>query len=172
MALALTDQKILCTLLDIYCNKKSAVSSDEIADILDRHSGTIRNRMPILINLGFVDSVPGPKGGYIPTTKAYSELGFGEKSTILSTVSKIIDGKKVKIKGVNVCGIEIIGIAHLKKCGARIKVVGNIKGIKDEDTIKIDSIPPSGLVVVGKIVGRDDVRHILLIEVLNMYFNK
>ena len=172
MTLALTDQKILCTLLDIYCNKKSAVSSDEIADILDRHSGTIRNRMPILINLGFVDSVPGPKGGYIPTAKAYAELGFGDESAILSGISKITDGKEVKIKGVDVCGIEIIAIGRLKKCGARVKVIGNIKDINDEDTIKIDSIPPSGLAVVGKIVGRDDVRHLLLIEVVNMYFNK
>jgi len=168
MTLLPVDQKISYTLLDIYCNKKAPVSADEIAGALDKHPGTIRNRISVLRNLGLVDSTPGPKGGYIPTAKAYTDLGFSEESAISANISKIIDGKEIRIENINVQSIEIVGIAYLKRCGARVKVIGNTKEIKNEDVIKIGPIQPSGLVVVGKVMGRDDVRHQLIIEISNM----
>ena len=168
MTLSPIDQKILCTILDIYCNKKAPVGSGEIASVLNRNPGAIRNRMPILVNLGFVDSLSGPKGGYMPTTKAYTGMGFNEESAVLSGISKIVDEQEVEIKGINVQSIEFIGIAYLKKCGARVKIIGNTKDIEHESVIKIGPIP-SGLVVVGKIIGSDDVRNVLLIEILKMY---
>jgi len=50
------------------------VKGADISSMLRRTPGTIRNQMQTLKALGYVDGVPGPKGGYIPAVKAYEAL--------------------------------------------------------------------------------------------------
>ena len=40
-----------------------SIKGEEIADIMNRNPGTIRNQMQSLRSLGLVKGVPGPRGG-------------------------------------------------------------------------------------------------------------
>ena len=53
---------------------KETIKGEDISAMLNRTPGTIRNQMQTLKALGYVDGVPGPKGGYIPAMKAYEAL--------------------------------------------------------------------------------------------------
>lgn len=65
---------ILSALLEIYTEDESPVKGETIANMIDRNPGTIRNQMQSLKSLQLVEGVPGPKGGYRPTKKAYKAL--------------------------------------------------------------------------------------------------
>lgn len=65
---------ILSALIEIYSAENTPVKGETIADRVDRNPGTIRNQMQSLKSLQLVEGVPGPKGGYKPTEKAYNTL--------------------------------------------------------------------------------------------------
>ena len=66
---------ILYALITLYKKKAGgSVKGEEIAELINRNPGTVRNQMQALRALGLVEGVPGPKGGYRPTAKAYELL--------------------------------------------------------------------------------------------------
>ena len=70
-------KEILQTLINLYqsSNGKS-IKGEDIAEVMNRNPGTIRNQMQSLRSLSLVKGVPGPRGGYKPTIEAYHSLNI------------------------------------------------------------------------------------------------
>jgi hypothetical protein len=154
-------KEILQSLINLYRNADASIKGEEIALIMNRNPGTIRNQMQSLRSLGLVKGVPGPRGGYKPTIKAYHTLNI-QASDNQTLVPIFRDGKKVK--DITVSQIEFTSITHPGECEAAIKAVGNIKYLDLGDEIRIGPTPVNKLVVEGVVVGRDDMDNILLLD--------
>ena len=154
-------KEILQSLINLYRNADASIKGEEIALIMNRNPGTIRNQMQSLRSLGLVKGVPGPRGGYKPTIKAYHTLNI-QASDNQTLVPIFRDGQKVK--DITVSHIQFTSITHPGECEAAIKAVGNIKYLDLGDEIRIGPTPVNKLVVDGVVVGRDDMDNILLLD--------
>ena len=155
-------KEILQSLINLYRNAEGkSIKGEEIAELMNRNPGTIRNQMQSLRSLGLVKGVPGPRGGYKPTVKAYHTLNISE-SNKESQVPIYKDGKK--LKDISVAKIEFTSIPHPGECEAAVKAVGNIKKLDLGDKIRAGPTPVNKLIVDGIIVGRDDMDNILLLD--------
>ena len=76
MDLTTVQRDILTALINIHRVEGRAVKGEEIAELIDRNPGTIRNQMQSLKALNLVEGVPGPKGGYKATGAAYEALNI------------------------------------------------------------------------------------------------
>ena len=155
-------KEILQTLINLYqsSNGKS-IKGEDIAEVMGRNPGTIRNQMQSLRSLSLVKGVPGPRGGYKPTIEAYHSLNI----SVSDKESKVpIYKNNNKLDEVSVAKIEFTSVPHPDGCEAVIKVLGSIKDLNVGDLIKIGPTPVNNLGIIGKIVGRDDMDNILLVE--------
>ena len=155
-------KEILQTLINLYqsSNGKS-IKGEDIAEVMARNPGTIRNQMQSLRSLGLVKGVPGPRGGYKPTIEAYHSLNISVSDED-SKVPIYKNGKR--IEDISVARIEFTSVPQPSECEAAIKVLGSIKGLNLGDVIKIGPTPVNNLGVMGEIVGRDDMDNILLVN--------
>ena len=70
-------KEILQSLINLYRKSEGkSIKGEEIAGMMSRNPGTIRNQMQSLKSLGLVKGVPGPRGGYKPTIEAYHTLNI------------------------------------------------------------------------------------------------
>ena len=139
----------------------SVQKGEDIAEVMGRNPGTIRNQMQSLRSLGLVKGVPGPRGGYKPTIEAYHSLNISVSDQD-SKVPIYKNGKKVE--DVSVAKIEFTSVPQPSECEAAIKILGSIKDLNLGDTISIGPTPVNNLGVIGEIVGRDDMDNILLVD--------
>lgn len=155
-------KEILQSLINLYRKSEGkSIKGEEIAEIMNRNPGTIRNQMQSLRSLGLVKGVPGPRGGYKPTIKAYHTLNITD-SNKETQVPIYKEGKLVE--DLSVTKIEFTSIPHPGECEAAIKAVGNIKNLDLGDQVRIGPTPVNKLVVDGVVVGRDDMDNILLLD--------
>ena len=155
-------KEILQTLINLYqsSNGKS-IKGEDIAEVMARNPGTIRNQMQSLRSLGLVKGVPGPRGGYKPTIEAYHSLNI----SVSDEDSKVpIYKNDERLEEVSVAKIEFTSVPQPSECEAAIKVLGSIKDLNLGDMIKIGPTPVNNLGVMGEIVGRDDMDNILLVN--------
>ncbi|HIH62451.1 MAG TPA: CBS domain-containing protein [Methanobacteriales archaeon] len=160
--LTAVQKEILQTLINLY--KKSdgkSIKGEEIAALMNRNPGTIRNQMQSLRSLGLVKGVPGPRGGYKPTIKAFQYL---EISPVEMKAQVPIYKNGEKLEDLSVSKIEFTSIPHPGECEAAIKVVGSIKNLNLGDRIRVGPTPVNKLVVDGIIVGRDDMDNMVLLD--------
>ena len=155
-------KEILQTLINLYqsSNGKS-IKGEDIAEVMSRNPGTIRNQMQSLRSLGLVKGVPGPRGGYKPTIEAYHSLNI-KVSDNDSKVPIYKNGERME--DISVAKIEFTSVPQPSECEAAIKVLGSIKDLNLGDTIRIGPTPVNNLGVMGVIVGRDDMDNILLVD--------
>lgn len=155
-------KEILQTLINLYRKSRGkSIKGEEIAMIMSRNPGTIRNQMQSLRSLELVKGVPGPKGGYKPTAKAYHVLNIDiAKEEMQVPVYK--EGRK--LEDLTVAKIEFTSVPHPGECEAAIKVVGNIKQLDLGEKVRIGPTPVNKLIVDGIIIGRDDMDNILLLD--------
>lgn len=155
-------KEILQNLINLYQSSEGkSIKGEDIAEVMDRNPGTIRNQMQSLRSLGLVKGVPGPHGGYKPTVEAYNSLNISVSDKD-SQVPIYKDGEQVE--GVTVAKIEFTSVPQTEGCEAAIKVLGNIKNLNLGDVIRIGPTPVNNLGVIGQIVGRDDMDNILLVD--------
>ncbi|HIP17125.1 MAG TPA: CBS domain-containing protein [Methanothermococcus okinawensis] len=164
MDLTIVQKEILQELINIYEEKNKPVKGTEIAKKLNRNPGTIRNQMQALKSLNLVDGVPGPRGGYIPTSYTYRALGMTSECNIEVPIYK---GNK-KVEGVSVEKIIFDTVAHEKSCSSMIQIRGDTRLFKEGDLLKVGPTYHNKIIVFGKVIGRDDINHILLIEVMGV----
>ena len=138
---------------------------ESIADVMGRNSGTIRNQMQSLRSLGLVQGVPGPRGGYKPTLEAYHALNIENDPCEIHVPIYV---NKELVSDISVNKIEFTSILRPGDCEATISVLGDIKQLDLDDTIKIGPTPVNNLTVSGTIIGRDDVDNVLLIKTKNI----
>ncbi len=165
MDLSLIQKDILITLISLYHQHSHAIKGEEIAEVLRRNPGTVRNQMQALKALGLVDGIPGPKGGYHPTAQAYNELNL--TSTEQDSVVPISRGGDL-IKGVNVREIDFTTLCHPDLCHAVVKLLGSVKSFEVGEMITVGPTPVNKLVVKGEIFGKDEVQQALLITISEM----
>ena len=165
MELTPIQTEILTTLINLFHQKGRAVKGEEIAAVIDRNPGTVRNQMQALRMLGIVEGVPGPKGGYHPTGQTYDILDISDPPT--ATITNIYRNGKI-VEGATVCEIMFTTVQHPDTCHGRVKVIGNIRKFDNGDIIKIGPTPQNKLVIRGAIIGRDDTRNILIFVISDL----
>ncbi len=159
-------KEILQSLINLYRKSKcTSVKCENIAELMGRNSGTIRNQMQSLRSLGLVKGVPGPRGGYKPTLEAYHTLNIQDDPCEIH-IPIYVNGESVSDISVN--KIEFNSILKPGDCEATISVLGDIKQLDLDDVIKIGPTPVNNLTVNGVIVGRDDVDNVLLLKTDNI----
>ena len=165
MDLSLIQKDILITLITLYHQQSHSIKGEDIADMIQRNPGTVRNQMQALKAVGLVDGVPGPKGGYIPTALAYKELNLnvagGDYDVPISRNGKVI-------RGVNVQEIDFTTLCHPDVCHAMIKLVGSAKLFEIGDQITIGPTPVNKLLIRGEVFGKDEAKQALLLSTSEM----
>ena len=165
MDLSLIQKDILITLISLYHQYSHPIKGEDIADIIKRNPGTVRNQMQALKDLGLVDGVPGPKGGYHPTSRAYSELNVTADDSD-SEVAILRNGESVD--GVRVNEIDFTTLTHADLCHALIKVIGNVRVFEVGDKVTIGPTPVNKLLIKGEVFGKDEINSALLISTSEM----
>ncbi|MHC1585689.1 MAG: CBS domain-containing protein [Candidatus Syntropharchaeia archaeon] len=165
MELTPVQREVLTALISIYHQKGRAVKGEEIAELVNRNPGTIRNQMQALKMLKLVEGVPGPKGGYKATGKAYEVLSMEkpEKEEIVP-----VSRNGYEIEGVTVESIEFKMVRHPDVCRVSLKMLGNIKDFAVGDIIEIGPTPVNKVVITGEVLGRDDTENTLFCSVSRM----
>ena len=165
MDLSLIQKDILITLISLYHQYSHPIKSEVIADIIRRNHGTVRNQMLALKVLGLVDGIPGPKGGYQPTARAYSELNV---SSDYSESEVVLQKNGEKVEGVRVHEIAFTTLTHADLCHALIKIIGNVRSFEVGDKITIGPTPLNKLLIKGEVFGKDEINSALLISTSEM----
>jgi hypothetical protein len=142
-----------------------AVKGEEIAELIDRNPGTIRNQMQSLKALNLVEGVPGPKGGYKATGTAYEALSIDASGDVV-VVPIIKNG--VVVNGASATEIIFNKVMHSNRCDGVIRVIGNIRDFNVGDEIEVGPTPVNKLFLRGDIIGRDDTMSRLIIHVTGM----
>jgi transcriptional regulator len=165
MELSLVQKDILITLITLYHKHSRSIKGEDIADMIQRNPGTVRNQMQALKTIGLVDGVPGPKGGYIPTALAYKELNLnvseGDYDVTISRDGEIISGATVR-------EIDFTTLCHPDICHAVIGLFGSAKLFEIGDHITIGPTPVNKLLVRGEVFGKDESKQLLLIATTEM----
>jgi len=165
MELTSVQKEILSTLVSLYRGKPRSVRGEEIAEILGRNPGTIRNQMQSLKALKLVEGVPGPKGGYKATSAAYREL---ELDTMAEEAHVVLIKNDAEVSDVLIEEIDFMTVAHPDVCSAAIKVIGNIREFANGDILKLGPTPVNNLTIKGTVCGRNDAENKVIILVSEM----
>jgi predicted transcriptional regulator len=163
--LSSTQREILLALIELYNKGKKMIKSKEVADMIGKDEGTVRNIILGLKVLGLVESKPGPNGGYIPTLKAYEFIKNPSISPILDKLSLYRGNVETDIKIEN---IELLDVTNPSGNKVILKVTGDLRKIKPGDPVRLGPTPYSRLVIDGVVINADDSRKEVLIDVKRM----
>lgn len=171
LELTTRQRKLLEVVIHLHRRTGDTVKSDEIAEMIDRDPGTVRNQMPGLTALGLVESDPGPSGGYAPTAAAYGALGFEPVESIeaaqeTESVPLVHDGTRVD--GVTVLEIDLVSVHHPAACRAEIHLQGSIIPYHTGDRVVVGPTAGTDLVVEGTVIGKDEVNNCIILAVEGM----
>lgn len=163
--LSLIQKDILITLISLYHQYSHPIKGEDIAEIIKRNPGTVRNQMQALKVLGLVDGVPGPKGGYHPTARAYGELNI---TNDYSESDVPIQKNNCDMDGIKVSEIAFTTLTHADLCHALIKIIGNVRAFEIGDRVTVEPTPVNKLLIKGEVFGKDEINSALLISTSEM----
>ncbi len=161
MAYRLThsQREVLEALVKLYEKHKRMIKSREIAEVVGKDEGTVRNIILSLKSLGLVESKTGPAGGYIPTLKAYEVLR-GEAAHVPLKLRK--NGRELDILVLNV---ELMDIFNPEGGKALLKAYGSIEEVQVGDTVSIGPSPLARISIEGVVTHIDYVNNQLILRV-------
>ncbi len=165
MELTSVQRDILTALINIHRKDGRAVKGEEIAELIDRNPGTIRNQMQSLKALNLVEGVPGPKGGYKATGGAYEAMNL---DTSGKTVEVAVVRNGVMVEGTSVNEIIFNKVMQQDACGGVVRITGNIRQFNIGDVVEVGPTPVNRLYIRGKVTGRDDTMSQLIFHVDEM----
>ncbi len=165
MELTPIQKEILISLINLYRTKKQAAKGEDIAEVIDRNPGTVRNQMQSLKALGLVEGVPGPKGGYKPTGATYQALSLSEMED--ETAVNVRRNDEL-IQNATAAEISFTTVRHPDLCNARVHVIGNIKSFDVGDTITVGPTAVNKMIIKGEVIGRDDTANTILFYITEM----
>jgi len=161
-------REVLEALVKLYEENRKMVKSKEVARLLGKDEGTVRNIIMWLKSMGYVESRTGPAGGYVPTLKAYEVLR-GTMPYVMEPGYGVVivfrDGDAVRLTAVH---MEILGLFSAEPTKALVKVVGDLTQVDIGLRARIESLPKRKLIVEGVIRSRDLNASELLIEISKM----
>jgi predicted transcriptional regulator len=165
MELTPIQKEILTALVTLYRQKKQAVKGEDIAEIINRNPGTVRNQMQSLKALGLVEGVPGPKGGYKATGETYRAINLCEIEE--EAVVPLRRNDEV-VQNATAAEISFTTVRRPDLCNATVHVIGDIKKFDIGDSITVGPTPVNKLVMRGEVIGRDDTQNSLLFVIQEM----
>ncbi|AOW79999.1 TrmB family transcriptional regulator [Halodesulfurarchaeum formicicum] len=163
--LTASQKTILRALVDRYRQEETAIKGETIAEEVDRNPGTIRNQMQSLKALQLVEGVPGPKGGYRPTTNAFEAL---EIEQIDSPAAVPVRRNGDPVEDVNVQNIDLTTVFNPDLCRAEIEVRGSIKDFHEGDSVAVGPTPISKLRVDGTVDAKDEAKNVVILKIEDM----
>ncbi|MGB7572049.1 MAG: CBS domain-containing protein [Methanothrix sp.] len=165
MDLTPVQRDILTALINIHRVEGRAVKGEEIAELIDRNPGTIRNQMQSLKALNLVEGVPGPKGGYKATGSAYEALNIDATGDVV-TVPVVRNG--VVVEGTTASEIVFNKVMNTQQCDGVVRIIGNIREFNVGDNIEVGPTPVNKVYIRGKVTGRDDTMSRLIFHIDEM----
>lgn len=165
MELTPIQKEILTALINLYRERKQAIKGEDIAEIINRNPGTVRNQMQSLKALGLVEGVPGPKGGYKATGETYRALCLLEMEK--EAVVPVKRNGEI-IPNATAAEISFTTVRHPDLCNATVHVIGDIKKFDIGDSITIGPTPVNKLIMQGEVIGRDDIQNSILFVIQEM----
>ena len=163
--LTASQRTILRALVNLHGEQESAVKGEAIAEEVGRNPGTIRNQMQSLKALQLVEGVPGPKGGYKPTTNAFDALDVQQLDEPAS-VPLVHEGEE--LSGVNVEEIRLTSVHNPDLCRAELHQRGSVKEFHEGDEVRAGPTPLSALVVEGTVDGKDTTANVVILQIESM----
>ncbi len=161
--LTLSQREVLEALIKLYEQKRRLVKSKEIADVINRDEGTVRNIILSLKGLGLVESKTGPSGGYMPTLKAYEII----RGTMTQIPVKL--RKKGKELDITITGIEILDILNPEGGRALLRVHGDVRrNLRPGDRVEIGPTPLVGVRIEGEVMHVDPVSGQVSVRITRM----
>jgi len=162
--LTYSQREVLRTLVTLYNKHQRLIKSTEIAQVMGKDDGTIRNMILDLKTMGFVESKTGPNGGYKPTSKAYNYLrAISDNSLKYARIRK--DGRELDVYVLNV---EFLDLSNPYANKAVLKVTGDINSLKLGDRVRVGPLPFSRLFICGYVLLVDTFRSEVVVEVENI----
>jgi len=165
MELTPIQKEILTALINLYRTRKHAIKGEDIAQVIERNPGTVRNQMQSLKALGLVEGVPGPKGGYKATGSTYRALSLSDMDKEMNVPLKRNDEI---IENATVAEISFTTVRHPDLCNATVHVIGDIRKFEVGDSLMIGPTPVNHLVIRGSVIGRDDTQNTILFVIQEM----
>jgi transcriptional regulator len=165
MELTPVQRDILTALINIYRKEDRAVRGEEIAGLIDRNPGTVRNQMQSLKALNLVEGVPGPKGGYKATGSAFEALSLdasGDEAVVP------ISRNGIMVDGATASEIVFNKVMFSHECDGTVRILGNVKDFNVGDEIRIGPTPLNKLYIRGSVTGRDDTMSRIIFHVKEM----
>lgn len=152
MELTSRDVELLATLLDDYGMDDFPVGGQELADRTGRHRANVSTQMQTLKALGLVEAIPGAKGGYRPTARAYEELDDQRLDTAASlTVTREYDRADVVVERV-----RFTDVTDVERCTAVVHVREPATHLAVGDPVIVGPTPSVSLAIVGVVTAVDD----------------
>ena len=165
MELTPIQKDIIIALINLQRQKDRAIKGEEIAEVIKRNPGTIRNQMQLLKALGLVEGVPGPKGGYKPTGAAYDALRIQQ----LKNESVVpLYRNNALVNGATAADISFTTVRSPDACSGVVRVIGNTKDFIMDDKLQVGPTPVNRLIIRGEVTGRDDTNNSILFNITEM----
>jgi len=165
MELTQIQREILTALINLQRREGKAVKGEEIASIIDRNAGTIRNQMQSLKALHLVEGVPGPKGGYRAMAAAYDAINLDADDDVVD-VPVVRNGSPVE--GATANEITFYTVMRPNQCSGIVQIIGNIRDFNIDDEIEIGPTPVNKTHIKGVVTGRDDTTNRLIFDIKEM----
>jgi len=160
-----SQKSILTALTNLHRQAEDTVKGEQIAEEVNRNPGTVRNQMQSLKALQLVEGVPGPKGGYKPTTNAYEALDFDQMDEAAAV--PLVHNDEL-VDNANVESIDLSSVHHPELCRAEIHLQGSVRDFHEGDEIIVGPTPLSKLRITGTLDARDDSNNILILQIDDM----
>ncbi|MEB3779266.1 MAG: CBS domain-containing protein [Desulfurococcales archaeon] len=148
-------REVLETLVNLYKEKGRMIKSKEVASILGKDEGTVRNIIMWLKSMGLVESRTGPAGGYVPTLKAYEALGTTTMIPTITGYGVVVVKKPEGELKLSAIQLEILGLFSMENAKAVVRATGNLFAVSEGDKVRIESIPHKRLVIEGYVEKKD-----------------
>ncbi len=165
MELTQIQREILTALINLQRREGRAIKGEEIASIIDRNPGTIRNQMQSLKALHLVEGVPGPKGGYRAIAAAYEAINLDGNDDVVD-VPVMRNGSFVE--GATANEITFYTVMRPNQCSGIVQIIGNIREFNVDDEIEIGPTPVNKTHIKGVVTGRDDTTNRLIFDIKEM----
>ncbi len=154
--LTAVQMKVLQTLVNLYLSGTSFISSEDVARILNKRPGTVRSHMQALRTLGLVEGVPGPRGGYRPTSRAYELLLNREMSRM--AVEIFVNGIRKELE------VERIKLTALSNPNIHKAVINLSQKVNISSGDEITIIYAKQLIIQGEVLRVEDNALIVNVE--------
>jgi predicted transcriptional regulator len=159
--LTTSQQQTLTALVNNYQPGEGPVKTQTVAENVDRTTGTVQNQMQRLSQLGVVEGVSGPSGGYKPTKIAYEVL---DREPVDDSTDLTLAHGYDRID-VTVDEIRFTNVHHPDTCRARIHLQQSVEQFSVGQPVAVGPTPLSKLVIAGEIEAVDGTTNTLLLEI-------